>query len=128
MIRAFFAGKSAGKNGDETAAGVWCGYREGTLMSCYILWAEMVVILAFSLLDGVDEALSVLGGSIILCLVYILFTTLVGLILYTAPSFFGFGIGKQVYVAKLIAKDASKTRQEIERELRVKQSAKAQLR
>lgn len=128
MVKAFLAGKHVGKLGYETSPGVWYGYGKALNFSVIVFVGEMLVLSFWALLAN---GLNGFGGGMIATLIgsllYSIFTTVMGLIFYTAPAFFGFGIGKQVYVSLLIEKEANRTREEIEREMKLRQEARPHL-
>ena len=129
MVGAFILGKRVGKIGYLCSPAVWAGYGRGFSISMGVFLAEMILgSLLILIYDGIDEFSGVIIMMMILTFTYIIFTALLGLILYTASSFFGYGIGKQTYVSTLIEKEANKTCEEIENDIKAKQQSKPHLR
>jgi len=128
MVGAFLSGKRVGMIGYQCSPAVWGGYGKGVFISMGVFFVEAILgSLLILIYDGVDEFSGVIIMMMIFTFTYIIFTALVGFILYTASSFFGYGIGKQTYVSTLIEKEANKTCEEIENDIKAKQRSKPYL-
>ena len=127
MVKAFFVGKTAGKKGHTTSDGVWFAYGKGLISSIYVFLILIIVISVVFFVNDPTDFIGAIGWVLVVIFVFSLVFAIIGLIFYTAPAFFGYGIGKQAYVSKLIEIEANKTREEIENDIQRKQSIKSHL-
>lgn len=127
MIFAFLAGKKSGIVGSSQSNSIWHGYGKG-MASCCISFVSIGVILCLLIsLTELDVVIIIIIYGVLIAIVYMIFVGVVGLVIFTMPAFFGYGIGSQTYAAKIIELDAKKSAEELAKEIRLKETTKPHL-
>lgn len=128
MIIAFFCGRKRGQLGAKTEVIVWAGYRYGILSSVALFGLILFVFCIYLVIDNKGkEAADLFAIVIVMSIIFTLFSSILGLILYTPCAFFGVGIGRQIFLSNQMEINARKTREELEAEQKLASETKPHL-